>query len=143
MAAPTAWTPTNTTRGKITDGTLKSSSSWKMALFTSSATINSSSTTYGALANEVGTTNTGYTTGGIAVAMTQSGTTTETIVMTTAPVWTAGSANLVARTAVVYDTTSGYILCYSTLDSTPADVTATSGNTLTVGSNGQTVYTLA
>jgi hypothetical protein len=35
------------------------------------------------------------------------------------------------------------VLCYATLDSTPADVTATSGNTLTVAANASGVFTLA
>ena len=142
MAAPSAWTPTTATRGAITAGTIKTGDSWKMALFTSS--WSTSTTTYSAT-NEVSSTNTGYTTAGAAVALTQSGTTTETIVMTTAPVWTAGTANLTARFAVIYSTTDGSktILCYCTLDSTPADVTATNGNALTIGSNGGTIYTLS
>jgi len=92
--------------------------------------------------NEEGTTNTGYTAGGIACAMTASGTTTVTQVMTTAPVWTAGSANLTAKWAAIYEV-GGDILCFALLDSGGADVTATNGNTLTVGTNGGTVFTLA
>ena len=94
------------------------------------------------MTNEVGTTNTGYTAGGIAIAFTLSGTTSVAYVMTTAPVWTAGTANLTARFAVIYEV-GGNVLCYCLLDSTPADVTATNGNTLTVGTNGATVLTLA
>jgi hypothetical protein len=74
--------------------------------------------------------------------MTKSGTTTVTVVMTTAPVWTAGSANLTAKFAAIYEV-GGNIICWCLLDSGGADVTATSGNTLTVGSNGGTVFTLA
>jgi hypothetical protein len=62
--------------------------------------------------------------------------------MTTAPVWTAGSANLTAKWAVIYEV-GGNILCFATLDSGGADVTAMNGNTLTVGTNGGTVFTLA
>ena len=99
------------------------------------------STTYAGLTNEVANAN-GYTTGGIAVALTLSGTTTVTAAMTTAPVWTASGGSITARFAVIYEV-GGNVLCYCTLDSTPADVTATAGNTLTVGANGATVYTLA
>ena len=74
--------------------------------------------------------------------MTLSGTTTVTAVMTTAPVWTASGGSIVARFAVIYEV-AGNVLCYCLLDSTPADVTATDGNTLTVGANGATVFTLA
>jgi hypothetical protein len=42
---------------------------------------------------------------------------------------------------VLYEV-AGNVLCYALLDSTPADVTATDTNTLTVGSNGGTVFTL-
>lgn len=137
-----AWTATNSTRSNIVNGTTASIDTYKMALFLSTSNLSASSNTYAALTNEVGTTNTGYTTGGISVAITISGTTTVTAVMTTAPVWTAGSANLTAKWAVIYEV-GGNILCYATLDSGGADVTATNGNTLTVGSNGGTIFTLA
>lgn len=138
-----AWTFTNSVRSNLLDALSDvDSDTYKMALFLSTSNLAASSNTYAALTNEVGTTNTGYTTGGIALAMTKSGTTTVTVVMTTAPVWTAGSANLTAKWAVIYEV-SGNILCYATLDSGGADVTATNGNTLTVGSNGGTIFTLA
>lgn len=138
-----AWTTPNGGRTKLLDGTFDiDSDSWKMALFLSTSNLAASSTTYAGLTNEVGTTNTGYSTGGIAVALTLSGTTTVTVAITTAPIWTAGSANLTAKWAVIYEV-GGNILCYATLDSGGADVTATSGNTLTVGTNGGTVFTLA
>lgn len=137
-----AWTAVNTTRSKILTGQFAVGDTYKMALFLSTSNLAVGSTTYAGLTNEVGTTNTGYSTGGIAVALTQSGTTTVTVVMTTAPVWTAGSANLTAKWAAIYEV-GGDVLCFATLDSGGADVTATSGNTLTVGSNGGTVFTLA
>jgi hypothetical protein len=131
-----AWTFTNSTRANLLNALSDiDSDTYKMGLFLSTSNLSTSSNTFAALTNEVGTTNTGYTAGGIALAMTQSGTTTVTVVMTTAPVWTAGSANLTAKWAVIYEV-SGNILCYATLDSGGADVTATNGNTLTVGSNG-------
>jgi hypothetical protein len=137
-----AWTFTNNSRTYIINGTILSGDTFKMALFTSASNLGASTTTYAGVTGEVGTTNTGYSTGGISVALTISGTTTVTEVMTTAPVWTAGSANLTAKFAAIYEV-GGNVLCYCTLDSGGADVTATSGNTLTVGSNGGTVLTLA
>ncbi len=138
-----AWTFTNAGRTNILDAVFDvDSDTYKMALFLSTSNLAAGSTTYAGLTNEVGTTNTGYTTGGASIALTKSGTTTVTVVMTTAPVWTAGSANLTAKWAVIYEV-GGNVLCYATLDSGGADVTATSGNTLTVGSNGGTVFTLA
>ena len=136
------WTGVNTTRSNMINGTLLTGDTYKMALFLSTSNLTAASTTYAGLTNEVGVTNTGYSTGGISVAITISGTTTVTAVMTTAPVWTAGTANLTAKWAVIYEV-GGNILVYVLLDSGGADVTATSGNTLTVGSNGGTIYTLA
>ena len=139
-----AWTFTNTTRQKFLNGTfvIPAGSSLKMALFTNASNLSAASTTFAGVTNEVGVTNTGYAAGGIAVALTQSGTTTVTVVMTTAPVWTAGTANLTGKFAAIY-VVAGDVICFATLDSGGADVTATSGNTLTVGSNGGTVFTLA
>jgi hypothetical protein len=135
-----AWTFTNASRGYITDGTIATGDTFKMALVTSSSNIGASTTTFAGVTNEVSETNTGYTAGGESIALTQSGTTTVTVVMTTAPVWTAGTANLTARWAIIYEV-GGNVLFYALLDDSPADVTATDGNTLTVGSDGGTVYT--
>jgi hypothetical protein len=138
------WVVTNTTRQKFLNGSfvIPAGSSLKMALFLNSSNISVASTTFAGCTNEEGTTNTGYTAGGTAIALTQSGTTTVTVVMTTAPVWTAGSADLTAKWAAIY-VVAGDVICFALLDSGGADVTATSGYTLTVGSNGGTVFTLA
>jgi hypothetical protein len=137
-----AWTFTNGGRQLLLNGTLQVADTYKMALFTNASNLGAASTTFAGVTNEVGVTNTGYTAGGISVALTMSGTTSVPVVMTTAPVWTAGTANLTAKFAAIYEV-GGNVLCYCTLDSGGADVTATSGNTLTVGSNAGTVYTLA
>ena len=138
-----AWAFTNTGRTKLLDNTGFDidSGSYKMALFLSTSNIGAASTTYAGVTNDVAQAN-GYTTGGIAVTLTLSGTTTVTVAMQTAPVWTASGGSITARFAAIYEV-SGNVLCFCTLDSTPADVTATNGNTLTVGSNGGTVFTLA
>jgi hypothetical protein len=136
------WIATNTTRSKLLTGQFVLADSWKMAIYLSTSNLTVASTTYAGVTNESGTTNTGYTTGGIAVEMTQSGTTTVTVVMTTAPVWTAGSANLVGKWAAIYEV-GGDVAFFCLLEAGGADVTATSGNTLTIGSNGGTVFTLA
>lgn len=144
MAAGT-WTFTNSARTKILNGQFDfDSDSFKCALFLSTSNLSTSSTTYAGLTNEVGTTNTGYTTGGIAVAFTLSGTTSVTASFTTNPQWTAGSANLTAKWAAVYEV-GGDVVCFCTLDSGGADVTATEGNTLTIDSDGtpNPVFTLA
>lgn len=137
-----AWTFTNGGRTKLIDGTFDiDTDSYKCALFLSTSDIGAASTTYAAVTNEHANAN-GYTTGGIAVALTLSGTTTVTVDITTDPVWTASGGSITARFAVIYEV-GGNVLCYALLDSTPADVTATSGNTLTVAAHASGVFTLA
>jgi len=131
-----SWTLVNGARTKILDGTLKTGGTWKVALVTNTGNVSTASTTYGALTGEVGTTNTGYTTAGTGFTPALTGTTSVTWSFGTNPTWTAGSANLTAKWAVVYETVSGYILAFCTLDSGGADVTTTSGQTLTIDSDG-------
>jgi hypothetical protein len=59
--------------------------------------------------------------------------------------WTATGGSIVARYAVIYDDTTtspvDALVCYSLLDTTPADVTATVGNTFTVTMNASGILT--
>lgn len=137
-----AWTFTNAGRTSLLNGDFDiDSDTWKMALFLSTSNIGSGSTTYAGLTNEHANAN-GYTTGGIAITLTLAGTTTVTVDVATDPTWTASGGSIVARFAVIYEV-SGKVLCYCLLDSTPADVTVTDGNTLTVQINASGVFTLA
>lgn len=137
-----AWTFTNSGRTSLLNGTFDiDSDTWKMALFLSTSNIGASTTTYAGVTNEHANAN-GYTTGGIAVTLTLSGTTTVTVDVATDPTWTASGGSIVARFAAIYEV-SGNVLCYCLLDSTPADVTITDGNTLTVQINASGVFTLA
>ena len=137
-----SWTFTNGGRTSLLDGTFDiDSDTWKMALFTSSSNIGASSTTYAGVSNEVANGN-GYTTGGASITLTLSGTTTVTVDIETDPTWTASGGSIVARFAVIYEV-SGNVLCYCLLDSTPADVTVTDGNSLTVAAHASGVFTLA
>ena len=136
------WTFTNEGRTRLLDGTLRIGvDTFNMALFLSTSNIGAASTTYAALTNQHANAN-GYTTGGIAVALTTAGTTTVTVDVTTDPVWTASTGSIVARFAVIYEV-AGNVLCYCLLDNTPADVTVTDGNTLTVAIHADGVFTLA
>lgn len=141
MAAGT-WTFPDSARTDLADGVLRiAADTYKMALFLSTSNIGAASTTYAGVTNEHANAN-GYTTGGIAVDLTLAGTTTVTADIATDPVWTASGGSIVARFAVIYEV-GGNVLCYCLLDSTPADVTATTGNTLTVAANASGVFTLA
>lgn len=136
------WVFPNASRAKLLNGTFNvDADTFKMALFLSTSNIGSGSTTYAALTNEHANAN-GYTTGGIAVDLTVAGTTTVTVDIATDPVWTASGGSITARFAVIYEV-GGDVLCYCLLDSTPADVTATAGNTLTVAAHASGVFTLA
>lgn len=143
MAAPTAFAMTNTGRTKLLDNTGFDidSGTYKCALFTSGSNLSASSTTYAGVTSEVSNAN-GYTTGGVAITMTLTGTTSVAVTFASSPVWTASGAGIVARFAAIYEV-AGNVLAFCTLDSTPADVTATSTNTLTVQANASGIFTLA
>ncbi|MCI0549649.1 MAG: hypothetical protein L0287_01705 [Anaerolineae bacterium] len=137
-----AWTFTNGGRTRLLNGTFDiDTDSFKCALFLSTSNIGAASTTYAGVTNEHAAAN-GYSTGGIAVTHTLSGTTTVTVDWSTDPVWTASGGSITARFAVIYEV-SGDVLCYCLLDNTPADVTATDGNTLTVAAHTSGIFTLA
>ena len=137
-----AWTLTNNTRTYLLDGTFDlNSDSLKIALFQSTSNIGASSTTYAGVTNEVANGN-GYTTGGNSVTGSLSGTTTVTFDVSDPTAWTASGGSITARFAVLYEV-GGNVLAYCLLDSTPADVTVTAGNTLTVSINASGVFTLA
>ncbi len=137
----------------IGDGTfdLDLATNWKMALFLSTSnadTLGGTNDIYGDLTNEHANAN-GYTTGGVAltnVVWTKSGG-TMTFDCDNAT-WTASGGSITARFAVIYkDATVNSIvkpiLCVCLLDTTPADVTATTGNTLTIAINASGVFTLS
>ena len=137
-----AWTFTDGGRTRLLNGTFDiDTDSYKCALFLSTSNLGAASTTFAGVTSEHAAAN-GYTAGGIAVALTLSGTTTVTVDVTTDPVWTASGGSIVARFAAIYEV-AGDVLCYCLLDSAPADVTATTGNTLTIATSVSGVFTLA
>lgn len=137
-----AWLFTNGGRTKLLDGTFDiDTDSWKLALFLSTSNIGAATTTYAGVTNEHANGN-GYLTGGIAVTLTLAGTTTVTVDISVDPVWTAAGGPITARFGNIYEV-AGNVLCYCLLDSAPADVTATDGNTFTVAANASGVFTLA
>lgn len=135
------WTFPNAARTSLLDGSFDlDTDTFKIALFTS-AWDGPGATTY-ATTNEVATAY-GYTQGGITInQLTLSGTTTVTVDNSAAIVWTASGGSIVARYAAIYEN-GGKFLCYCLLDSSPADVTTTDGNTLTITMNASGIFTLA
>ena len=140
--AASAWAFTNGARTNLLNGTHDIAyDSWKMALFLSTSNLGAASTTFAGVTNEHSAAN-GYTAGGIAITLTLAGTTTVTVDISSDPVWTASGGSITARFAAIYEV-GGNVLCFCTLDNTPADVTATDGNTLTVAAHASGVFTLA
>lgn len=148
MAAPTNWRATDLAKLYLLNGTIDvDAANKKMALFLSTSNVGQTSDVYGNLTNEHANAN-GYTTGGQAVSLTLSqvgATTTGNQAADT--VWTANGGPITARFAVIYidATVNGIIkpiLFWCIVDSTPADVTATDGNTFTVKNPAAGVFTL-
>lgn len=149
-AAAGAWTISNAFKTRILNGGALDidSDTLKVALVSSTSNIVSGPAdcytggTGTALTNELSTAN-GYTAGGAtAASLSISGTSTVTFDIADI-VWTASGGSIAARYAVLYDSTvaSKTIIAYALLDTTPADVTVTTGNTLTIGIAN--VFTLA
>lgn len=136
------WTFTDTGRTSLLDGTFDlDTDSFRIALFLSTSDLGAASTTYAAVSNEHATAN-GYTQNDKAVTLSLGGTTTVTVDETTNPSWTASGGSIVARFAAIYKV-SGNVLCFCLLDNTPADVTATDGNTLSITQHASGLFTLS
>jgi len=123
------------------------SHSFKIALFASTSNCDtlSGTTTLASLTNQLATAN-GYTQNSKAVTITTANSGgTITVDETTNPVWTASGGSITARFAVIYDDThaSDQALCVCLLDTTPADVTATNGNTFTITIDALGLFTMA
>ncbi len=138
--AATAWEFTNTSRTDLLDGTFDlDTDTFFMNLYLSTTDLGDTSTTNPAT-NEHANAN-GYTTGGISLAqLVLSGTITVTVDIATDPVWTASGGSIVCREAAIYES-GGNILVFTVLDG--ADITVTTGNTLTVAANASGVFTLS
>lgn len=124
---------------------------WKMALFLSTSNANTLSVgtaVYGDLTNEHANAN-GYTTGGVALTgITFNQAAGVATFDCSDPVWIAAGGSIVARFAVIYRdaTVNGIVkplLCVCLLDVTPADVTVTTGNTLTITINVSGIFTVS
>lgn len=141
-AAAGAWLFTNGGRTSLLDGTFDlDTDTFKVALFLSTSDLGAASTTFAGVSDEHAGAN-GYTAGGVAATIALSGTTTVKVDETSNPVWTASGGPITARFGALYEV-SGNILCYFLLDSAPADVTASDGNTLTITIHANGVFTLA
>ena len=139
--AASAWSLTNAAKTSLTTGTFLDADVYRIALFLSTSNIGSGSTTYAGVTNEHANAN-GYTTGGNLVTLSRSGTSTVTFTSTNPAVWTASGGSIVARFGVLYEV-GGNVLAHFLLEAIgPADVTATTGNTLTATIHASGIFTL-
>lgn len=151
MAAAGKWKLYEQAKRHLADGTFDlDANTFKISLHSSASNANTlaTSSAFADLTNELATAN-GYTAGGITLTgvtwTNASGTMTFDC---NDPVWTASGGSIAARFAVIRasGTLNGIvdpILCVCLLDTAPADVTATSGNTLTVTMNASGLFTLS
>lgn len=149
MAAD-AWDFYNEFTEYIGDGTIDlDADTFNLGLYLSTSNAATLSTSGRAsLTNEHADAN-GYTSPGSAlgsVTWTRSGGTTT--FDSANEVFTASGGSITARFAVIDDDTvttpvADPLVCYSLLDNSPADVTATDGNTLTIAMNASGIFTLA
>jgi hypothetical protein len=134
-----AWTFTNTSLLKLHNNTFNTGDSYKMALFKTGSGIGASTTTFAGLTNEVNSA--GYTAGGVAVTLSLSSSSpSELILDCTDAVFTASGGPISdALHAVIYEV-SGDVVAYCLLDSTPAAVSVSDGNDLTVAISANGIY---
>ena len=148
MAAAGKWKLYEQAKLDIANGLMDlDTHSFKIALFTSVSNCNtlSGTTTLASLTNQVATAN-GYTQNSKAVTLTTANSGgTITVDETTNPTWTANGGSITARFAVIYNDThaSKQALCVCLLDTAPADVTATDGNTFTITQNASGIFTIS
>lgn len=146
MAAD-AWIKYNNFPELMADGTIDLDDDvFKVQLHTSSYTPNAETHTVKAdLSNEHASGN-GYTTGGFTITQTWTQSTTTLTFDSDDPNWTASGAPITARYAVIVDDTPASpadpLVAYSLLDNSPADVSVSDGNTLTLEINASGIFTV-
>lgn len=147
MAAD-AWVAFNTFREYQGDGTMDLDNDvFKMGLWLSSWTPNmETQSVYADISANEHANQYGYTTGGQTVTCTWTRSTVTVTFDSADGPWTASGGTITCRYAAIYDDTptspADPMVCYSLLDNTPADVSVTDGNTLTVEINASGVFSL-
>ena len=146
MAAD-AWVVHDKAKEYMGDGTIDlDADTFKGILVTSASNLATTSVNgYSTVTNELATAN-GYTNGGITLTSVTWTESSGTVTFDCANmVWTASGGSITARLAGIYDDTvttpvADPVLCHSLLDNTPADVTATDGNTFTISIHANGVF---
>lgn len=128
---------------------MTATTNWKMALFLSTSNCDTLTAheIYSDLTNEVAN-GSGYTTGGVALTNVTFSRSGNVVTFDCDPaVWTASGGPITARFAVIYrDATDSTLVkpirWVCLLDTSPADVTATDGNTFTITPNASGISTI-
>lgn len=128
----------------VGDGTIDlDTHTFKVMLVSSSYTFSAAHTVKTDITNELSTAN-GYTAGGATLgSVTWNRSSNVTTFDAADTVWTASGGSITARRAIIYDdtATNDELVASILLDNTPADVTATDGNTLTLQWNASGIFT--
>ena len=154
MAAPTAWRTYREFKVSLGEEkhVLNASDTIKCALYTSSSACGNvalATAHYATLTSDgyehANQGAPGYETGGATVAATWADSGGTVTFDTANAAWTATGGNIVARFAVLYNDSAADkdLIAYCILDSTPADVTCTTGNTLTISMHTSGIFTLS
>jgi len=151
MAAATAWRTYREFKVSLGEEKhiLNSTDTIKCALFLSTSNCGDvalATAHYATLTNEhANQGGAGYLTTGQTVAATWVDATGTVTLDVANAAWTATGGSIVARFAVLYNDSAADkdLIAYCILDSTPADVTCTVGNTLTIEINASGAFTLA
>lgn len=149
MAAD-AWVVHDKTKEYMGDGTIDlDGDSFKGILCLSTSNIATTSVNgYATVTNEHATAN-GYTQGTLALTSVTWVESAGTVTFDCADlVWTASGGSIVARFGAVYDDTvttpvADPVLAHTLLDNSPADVTATDGNTFTIAIHANGLFQTA
>lgn len=146
MAAD-AWVLHDSAKEYMGDGTVDlDGHTFKVILLASTSNIATTSVNaYSTVTNELATAN-GYTNGGLTLTSVTWNNSSGTITFDCAnPVWTASGGSITARFAAIIDDTvttpvADPVIAHCLLDNTPADVTATDGNTFTIEINASGIF---
>jgi hypothetical protein len=146
MAAD-AWLVYDKFKEYMADGTMDlDGDTFKIVLLASTYTPALTHSTYADISGDELATAYGYTNGGQALASVTWNESGGTVTFDCAnPAWTASGGSIVCRYAAIYDdtATNDELVCYSLLDNTPADVTTTDGNTLTIAISTNGIFQLS
>lgn len=144
MAAD-AWSIYQGFKEEISDSVKLKTDSFKMGLYLSTSNAATLTTTDSASVTSEHAAGNGYTAGGNALTTVSWTQTAGTATFDSDDVvWTASGAGMTFRFGVVYSTTAAAtdLVCMTTFDNTPADISVSAGNSFTVQINANGYFQL-